>query len=177
MPLAYGAATRTGRGWGTGRPASLTRTFLPAGAANCSAKGRNFRCLPCSCSTASPRSRRPAANMARAWCEPCSISSPTSGSSPATSRATRSCRACLRLDALWQLLGFFLGWVGSPGKGRALGTRRGEIFRPGAAECQTGDLRHRYQAGHALEARARRCLKHKRSLIFFFVNFCNYSVF
>ena len=28
---------------------------------------------------------------------------------------------CLGLDALWQLLGFFLGWAGSPGKGRALG--------------------------------------------------------
>jgi 3-hydroxyacyl-[acyl-carrier protein] dehydratase / trans-2-decenoyl-[acyl-carrier protein] isomerase len=28
---------------------------------------------------------------------------------------------CLGVDALWQLLGFFLGWVGAPGKGRALG--------------------------------------------------------
>src|SRR6266513_1295539 len=28
--------------------------------------------------------------------------------------------ACLGLDALWQLLGFFLGWLGAPGKGRAL---------------------------------------------------------
>ena len=28
---------------------------------------------------------------------------------------------CLGLDALWQMLGFFLGWVGSSGKGRALG--------------------------------------------------------
>ncbi|MGE0524084.1 MAG: 3-hydroxyacyl-[acyl-carrier-protein] dehydratase FabA [Variibacter sp.] len=28
---------------------------------------------------------------------------------------------CLGLDALWQLLGFFLGWLGAPGKGRALG--------------------------------------------------------
>ena len=28
---------------------------------------------------------------------------------------------CLGIDALWQLLGFFLGWLGSPGKGRALG--------------------------------------------------------
>ena len=28
---------------------------------------------------------------------------------------------CLGLDALWQLLGFFLGWSGSSGKGRALG--------------------------------------------------------
>ena len=28
---------------------------------------------------------------------------------------------CLGLDALWQLLGFFLGWIGSQGRGRALG--------------------------------------------------------
>src|SRR6516162_1971417 len=28
---------------------------------------------------------------------------------------------CLGLDALWQLLGFFLGWLGAPGRGRALG--------------------------------------------------------
>jgi len=28
---------------------------------------------------------------------------------------------CLGLDALWQLLGFFLGWSGHPGRGRALG--------------------------------------------------------
>jgi 3-hydroxyacyl-[acyl-carrier protein] dehydratase / trans-2-decenoyl-[acyl-carrier protein] isomerase len=28
---------------------------------------------------------------------------------------------CLGIDALWQLLGFFLGWLGSPGRGRALG--------------------------------------------------------
>jgi 3-hydroxyacyl-[acyl-carrier protein] dehydratase/trans-2-decenoyl-[acyl-carrier protein] isomerase len=32
---------------------------------------------------------------------------------------------CLGIDALWQMLGFFLGWLGSPGKGRALGI--GEI--------------------------------------------------
>ena len=28
---------------------------------------------------------------------------------------------CLGLDALWQMLGFYLGWLGYPGKGRALG--------------------------------------------------------
>jgi 3-hydroxyacyl-[acyl-carrier protein] dehydratase/trans-2-decenoyl-[acyl-carrier protein] isomerase len=28
---------------------------------------------------------------------------------------------CLGLDALWQLLGFFLGWLGAQGRGRALG--------------------------------------------------------
>ncbi|MFT4888286.1 MAG: 3-hydroxyacyl-[acyl-carrier protein] dehydratase/trans-2-decenoyl-[acyl-carrier protein] isomerase [Pseudohongiellaceae bacterium] len=32
---------------------------------------------------------------------------------------------CLGLDALWQLVGFFLGWSGHPGKGRALGA--GEV--------------------------------------------------
>ena len=32
---------------------------------------------------------------------------------------------CLGLDALWQLTGFFLGWLGEPGKGRALGV--GEV--------------------------------------------------
>lgn len=32
---------------------------------------------------------------------------------------------CLGLDALWQMTGFFLGWLGQPGKGRALGV--GEV--------------------------------------------------
>ena len=32
---------------------------------------------------------------------------------------------CLGLDALWQLLGFYLGWLGCPGRGRALGV--GEV--------------------------------------------------
>ena len=32
---------------------------------------------------------------------------------------------CLGLDAMWQLVGFFLGWSGNPGHGRALGV--GEV--------------------------------------------------
>ncbi len=32
---------------------------------------------------------------------------------------------CLGLDAMWQLVGFFLGWRGNPGRGRALGA--GEV--------------------------------------------------
>jgi len=32
---------------------------------------------------------------------------------------------CLGLDALWQLTGFFLGWIGATGRGRALGV--GEV--------------------------------------------------
>jgi 3-hydroxyacyl-[acyl-carrier protein] dehydratase/trans-2-decenoyl-[acyl-carrier protein] isomerase len=32
---------------------------------------------------------------------------------------------CLGLDALWQRVGFFMGWLGGPGRGRALGV--GEV--------------------------------------------------
>jgi 3-hydroxyacyl-[acyl-carrier protein] dehydratase/trans-2-decenoyl-[acyl-carrier protein] isomerase len=32
---------------------------------------------------------------------------------------------CLGLDAMWQMLGFFLGWMGGQGRGRALGV--GEV--------------------------------------------------
>ncbi len=32
---------------------------------------------------------------------------------------------CLGVDALWQLTGFYLGWLGAPGRGRALGV--GEV--------------------------------------------------
>ena len=32
---------------------------------------------------------------------------------------------CLGVDALWQMVGFFLGWLGAPGRGRALGV--GEV--------------------------------------------------
>ena len=40
---------------------------------------------------------------------------------------------CLGLDAMWQLVGFFLGWIGEPGKGRALGVNSvrftGEVIK------------------------------------------------
>ena len=32
---------------------------------------------------------------------------------------------CLGLDALWQMTGFFLGWLGAPGRGRAIAS--GEV--------------------------------------------------
>jgi 3-hydroxyacyl-[acyl-carrier protein] dehydratase/trans-2-decenoyl-[acyl-carrier protein] isomerase len=35
---------------------------------------------------------------------------------------------CLGLDAVWQLVGFFLGWRGNPGRGRALGTGEVKFF-------------------------------------------------
>ena len=40
---------------------------------------------------------------------------------------------CLGLDAMWQLVGFFLGWTGELGKGRALGVNsvkfKGEVLK------------------------------------------------
>ncbi len=40
---------------------------------------------------------------------------------------------CLGLDAMWQLVGFYLGWLGKPGKGRALGVNAvkftGEVLK------------------------------------------------
>ena len=35
---------------------------------------------------------------------------------------------CLGLDALWQLVGFYLGWRGNPGRGRALGSGEVKFF-------------------------------------------------
>jgi beta-hydroxyacyl-ACP dehydratase FabA len=51
---------------------------------------------------------------------------------------------CLGLDAMWQLIGFHLGWLGGPGRGRALGA--------GEARDQTGDLSGRPQTGHSAQA-------------------------
>jgi len=42
---------------------------------------------------------------------------------------------CLGLDAMWQLTGFFLGWLGEPGRGRALSS--GEVKFTGMVTPQT----------------------------------------
>jgi 3-hydroxyacyl-[acyl-carrier protein] dehydratase/trans-2-decenoyl-[acyl-carrier protein] isomerase len=35
---------------------------------------------------------------------------------------------CLGLDAMWQIVGFYLGWLGHPGHGRALGSGEVKFF-------------------------------------------------
>lgn len=45
---------------------------------------------------------------------------------------------CLGLDAMWQLVGFFLGWKGGQGRGRALGA--GEIKFTGQVLPTAGKL-------------------------------------
>ena len=48
---------------------------------------------------------------------------------------------CLGLDALWQLLGFWLAWNGAPGKGRALGC--GEVRFTGQVLPDNREVRYR----------------------------------
>jgi len=52
---------------------------------------------------------------------------------------------CLGLDALWQLVGFYLGWLGHKGKGRALGVKEvkftGEILRTSRMVTYRIDIR------------------------------------
>jgi 3-hydroxyacyl-[acyl-carrier protein] dehydratase / trans-2-decenoyl-[acyl-carrier protein] isomerase len=47
---------------------------------------------------------------------------------------------CLGLDALWQLTGFYLGWMGAPGRGRALGV--GEVKFTGMVVPATKKLEY-----------------------------------
>jgi len=47
---------------------------------------------------------------------------------------------CLGLDALWQMSGFFLGWLGEPGKGRALST--GEVKFTGMVTPKTSRVEY-----------------------------------
>ena len=54
---------------------------------------------------------------------------------------------CLGLDALWQLLGVFLGWSGLPGKGRALGV--GKVKFSGQIYPSAGSIQYQLQIGRA----------------------------
>jgi len=48
---------------------------------------------------------------------------------------------CLGLDAMWQLVGFYLGWLGYPGRGRALGV--GEVKFTGQVLPTAETVRYR----------------------------------
>ena len=43
---------------------------------------------------------------------------------------------CLGLDAMWQLVGFYLGWLGNPGRGRALGVNSVKFTGEVLKNCQ-----------------------------------------
>jgi 3-hydroxyacyl-[acyl-carrier protein] dehydratase/trans-2-decenoyl-[acyl-carrier protein] isomerase len=56
---------------------------------------------------------------------------------------------CLGLDAVWQLLGFFLGWRGNPGRGRALGS--GEVKFTGEVLPSASVLRYHIHLRRVIE--------------------------
>jgi len=43
---------------------------------------------------------------------------------------------CLGVDAMWQLIGFYLGWKGGPGRGRALGAGEVKFTGQVTPECK-----------------------------------------
>ena len=55
---------------------------------------------------------------------------------------------CLGLDAMWQLVGFFLGWKGLPGKGRAMGVKevkfKGQVLRTAKKVVYRIDIRRTF---------------------------------
>ena len=72
---------------------------------------------------------------------------------------------CLGLDALWQLTGFFLGWLGLPGRGRALGVGEVKVRRSGAPDDKKGRLWRGHEAclqGQADPWRRRRVARGRR---------------
>ncbi len=58
---------------------------------------------------------------------------------------------CLGLDALWQLTGFFLGWLGMPGRGRALGV--GEVKFSGMVTPEARLIRYTVDLKRVIDRR------------------------
>jgi 3-hydroxyacyl-[acyl-carrier protein] dehydratase / trans-2-decenoyl-[acyl-carrier protein] isomerase len=58
---------------------------------------------------------------------------------------------CLGLDAMWQGVGFWLGWSGSPGKGRALGV--GEVKFTGQVTPAVNRVRYEIDIKRAMRGR------------------------
>lgn len=60
---------------------------------------------------------------------------------------------CLGLDAMWQLSGFFLPWLGEPGRGRALGV--GEVKFTGQILPDTRLVRYEIDIRRVMRGRVR----------------------
>ena len=58
---------------------------------------------------------------------------------------------CLGLDAMWQLVGFYLGWLGGPGHGRALGA--GEVKFSGQVTPDVKTVTYRVDLKRVIQRR------------------------
>lgn len=63
---------------------------------------------------------------------------------------------CLGLDALWQLTGFFLGWTGAPGRGRALGV--GAVKFEGQVGPEVGRLTYQVDIKRVIRRQVALCI-------------------
>ena len=64
---------------------------------------------------------------------------------------------CLGLDAMLQLVGFYLGWLGQPGKGRALGVGKGKIYWPSSSNCKKSYLSYFFKTINFKKINSWRC--------------------
>ena len=70
---------------------------------------------------------------------------------------------CLGLDAMWQLAGFFLPWLGEPGRGRALGV--GEVKFTGQVLPSARVLRYEIDVSRVIRGRLKMVVADGRTLV------------
>ena len=69
---------------------------------------------------------------------------------------------CLGLDAMWQMVGFYLGWIGGEGRGRALGL--GELKFSGQVLPNARKVVYNIDIKRVM--RSKLCARHRRRLAF-----------
>ena len=144
-----------------GATASATKTCWPAGAANCSAPGNAQLPLPpmLMFDRIARISETGGANGKGEVRAEFDIK-PTLWFFGCHFKGDPVMPGCLGLDALWQLTGFFLGWLGLPGRGRALGVGEVKFADQVLPDDQESRLRRRHQARLQGQAHSR----HRRRL-------------
>jgi 3-hydroxyacyl-[acyl-carrier protein] dehydratase/trans-2-decenoyl-[acyl-carrier protein] isomerase len=70
---------------------------------------------------------------------------------------------CLGLDAMWQLAGFFLPWLGEPGRGRALGV--GEVKFTGQVLPTAKRVRYEIDVKRVLRGKLRMVIADGRTYV------------
>ena len=70
---------------------------------------------------------------------------------------------CLGLDAMWQLAGFFLPWLGEPGRGRALGV--GEVKFTGQVLPEAKRVRYEIDVKRVLRGKLRMVIADGRTYV------------
>lgn len=70
---------------------------------------------------------------------------------------------CLGLDAMWQLAGFFLPWLGEPGRGRALGV--GEVKFTGQVLPEAKLVRYEIDVKRVLRGKLRMVIADGRTYV------------